>query len=1008
MDPVLAKSPIEDLAENLRRTIRGEVRTDLAARLLYSTDASIYQIEPLGVVFPRDLDELQAVVEHASGYGVPILARGAGSSLGGQAIGPALIIDCSRHLNQILEIQPEERTALVEPGVVLNALNRSAGRWGLQFGPDPASAERATLGGSIANNAAGAHSILYGMAADHLLGAEVLLADGSMAWLKELTEERAGQKAAYGQTGIEAELYRSALHIRQAYADEIRRRWPRTWRRASGYNLNYLLPWSPATPPGWAENNPVPVYPPVAPGYVNLAPLLAGSEGTLAVLRQIKLRLTRKPKYTLLCVAAFNSTGDACDRVPEILEFGPSAVELVPQVLIRLARSVPAYATQLSFVDEIPLGEGDPAAMLVVEFSGDEIELLRAQASRLESVLPVLVAENVEDQRKVWAVRKVGLGLLQSRPGGIKSTAFIEDLAVPVEHLGRFVREMEAIFSHYATEADVYAHASAGCLHIRPLLNLKTGQGVKALRAIAQDAIQLTIRLGGSVSGEHGDGLARSEWLPELFGEEIMTAFKELKTAADPHNLLNPGKIVSIGNTKTLPEMDKHLRYDISGPENSLHTVMDFSRQSGFLGAIEQCNGAGVCRKVEGVMCPSFQATQDEMHSTRGRANLLRAMFSGKFPQGDLAEKAVYEALDLCLACKGCKAECPSGVDMAKLKYEFIHDYYRRHRRRVRDYLFGFLPQAGRLGSALAGLSNASMQAGWVRKAGERWFGLTTQRRLPAFAGRPFRARVKPVIDHPPKSGAEPVLFLVDAFTEYFHTETGVAAVRVLQSAGCEVRILPVSGAGRTLISKGFLEAGRAHAKKLVDAIRKMDPQGEMAIVGVEPSEIMCLRDEYQDLLPGDAYVRGLAERSWMVDEFLIRENRSGDIRIAVYFQAKGSSGDQAVARGKTVYLHGHCYQKAGAPAADGFPTGVQATVGMLRFAGYQVELIDAGCCGMAGAFGYEAEHYELSMKVGEMQLFPAVRQASPEAIIAASGVSCQAQIEDGAKRAAVHPICLI
>lgn len=999
-------SAIEDLMESLRKHLRGDVRTDLTTRLLYSTDASIYQIEPLGVVFPRDLDELQAIIEQAALYHVPILARGAGSSLGGQAIGSALIVDCSRRLNHILEINPEEKTALVEPGVVLNALNRAAARWELQFGPDPASAERATLGGSIANNAAGAHSITYGMAADHLLAADVILADGSLAHLGEMNEEMARQAAAPDRKGLEAGFYRAALNIREAYAAPIREHWPRTWRRASGYNLNYLLPWSPSAPPRWAQGNPGLTYPPATPGTINLAPLLAGSEGTLAVLQRIRLRLSPTPKHTLLCVTACQSIEEACDQVPELLEFGTAAVELIPRVLIRLARSVPAYAAQLAFVDEIPGGEGDPAAMLVVEFAGDDPGELDRQAGRLAKHTPILIARDRAEQSKVWAVRKVGLGLLQSRPGDVKSTAFIEDLAVPVERLGVFVREMEAIFTRHHTEADFYAHASAGCLHIRPLLNLKTAQGLRDLRSIAREAVQLTIHLGGSVSGEHGDGLARSEWLPQLFGEEVIEAFRLLKHTVDPQGLLNPGKIVPPEGQEDLPAMDQHLRYAQDHLLLEPATVLDFSRQGGILGAIEQCNGAGVCRKAEGVMCPSFQATQDEMHSTRGRANLMRAMINGRFPDGDQAEKTVYEALDLCLACKGCKTECPSGVDMAKLKYEFDAAYYNHHRRRVRDYLFGYLPQLGRLGQPFGRLANPLMKMGLLRRAGDRWFGLAARRSLPAFARKTFSAQVSGQLNHLENQKGEAVLFLSDAFTEFFQPEVGLAAVRVLQEAGCRVILLPEPGASRTLISKGFLEPARARARRLVKEIQKLDPAGEYPLVGVEPSEIAALRDEYLDLLPGDDAVKGLAGRSWMIDEFLMRPAEDGTLRIDKYLESGGRS--QRENGGKEVYLHGHCYQKAAPPAPDGFPMGVQATQAMLRRAGFAVNLVDSGCCGMAGAFGYEAEHYELSMKVAELKLLPALRQASPQAIFAASGVSCQAQIEDGARRAALHPICLI
>ena len=979
----------------------GDLRTDLATRLLYSTDASIYQIEPLGVAFPRRADELATIMELCAAYGVPVLARGAGSSLAGQAIGRALIMDCSRHLNQLIEIDPERQTATVEPGLLLPALNREAAKYGLQFGPDPASAERSTLGGSIANNASGAHSILYGMAADHILSAEVVLSDGSEATFGEMS-------GFSNHSSRFNEFCRTVLHIREQYTGAIQQDWPRTWRRASGYALNYLIPWSPSQPPQWSEamqgkrdggDLSLMNYPPISPDTVNLAPLLAGSEGTLAIIRRATVRLVPAPHHTVLGVLQFDDIASACDAVPSILAQGPSAVELIPRSLLHLARSVPAYAHQLSFV------QGDPAALLVVEFAGDDPSLLKRQAKGLGE--QVLLAESAKEQSQVWGIRKVGLGIMQSRPGDRKPVAFIEDLAVPVERLGEFVREMERILAAHASEAEIYAHASAGCLHIRPLLNLKTVQGISAMRSIASQAVALTIRLGGAVSGEHGDGLARSEWVEQMFGSEIVQAFRELKRAADPQNLLNPGKIVVASEAgeipREIPRMDTNLRF---GPEYQVRdwqTRLDFSRQAGFAGAVELCNGAGVCRKEDGVMCPSFQATQDEMHSTRGRANLLRAMLSGHFPTDRLAEKTVYQALDLCLACKGCKAECPSAVDMAKLKYEFMDRYYRHNRRNVMDYLFGYIGSLAWMGHRLAFLINPTLQHPVAGKLAESLVGLSRRRKLPVLSSRSLRSqarRLQPVS----KNSPDQVLFLTDAFTEYFYPQAGMAALRVLHAAGCSVQILPVIGAGRTLISKGFLEPARRHARRLLESLMRLDPDGKIPVVGIEPSEIYTLRDEFLDLLPGEDSVEKLAGRAFMIDEFLIRPGAGSHPRIASLMEKNVTKENKR----RKVALHGHCYQKAQPPKADGYPIGVQATVAMLEAVGYQVKLIESGCCGMAGAFGYEAEHYDLSMQVGELKLFPAVRGLEEGVILAAAGVSCQAQIEDGTQRSAVHPITLV
>lgn len=1015
-------SPLPDLARALQEAIRGEVRFDEPTRILYSTDASIYQVEPLGVAFPRAPEELAACVEIAASFGVPVLARGSGSSLAGQAIGPALILDCSRHLHRQVEIDAEAGTALVEAGVILASLNRAAAAHGLQFGPDPASAERATLAGSLANNAAGAHSILYGMAADHLISAEVVLSDGTLATFEPLAIEQARLRAGAGDGSLEASLYRAALAIREQYGEAIRASWPRTWRRASGYNLNYLLPWSPAQPPFWPGagnlcgedlsqgNCP---YPPLKPGQINLAPLLAGSEGTLAVIRRATVRLVPTPRHTLLAMLPFASLAEACEAVPALMEAHPSAIELIPANLIRLARSAPAYARQLSFLDDLLHGE-IPAATLVVEFAGEDPGRLKERALRLGR--ETLLAETAEQQRQVWGVRKVGLGLLMSRPGDPKPAPFIEDLSVPVEQLGLFVREMERILAEHGTHGDFYAHASAGCLHLRPLVDLKTYSGVAALRSIASQAVDLVIRLQGAPSGEHGDGLARSEWLERAFGPQVVAAFRLLKQAADPRGLLNPGKILDS------PPMEANLRYGPDYRASAWSPVLSFSRQAGLAGAIEQCNGAGVCRKEDGLMCPSFQATGEEMHSTRGRANLLRAMISGRLPPGAATEEALHQALQLCLACKGCQSECPSGVDMARLKYEFLEHYYRPaagRRRPLRDYLFGYVGLWARAAQPFAPALNFLFRQATFARLGEHLLGLARPRRYPELSSVSLHAALRSLDESafsPDSSGPgaksaaqESVLFLSDAFTEYFqpHVSAGLAAVRALRSAGCRARVLPVVGAGRTLLSKGFLNAARRHAARVVAAARALDPQGEAAVVGVEPSEIYALRDELPDLLPGDEYAERLARRAYMIDEFLVRPGTDGRPRLERVLETDGRAGARP-AGGRRVWLHGHCYQKAQPPAEDGFPTGVAATQAMLEACGYRVSPIESGCCGMAGAFGYEAEHYELSMKVGELGLFPAVRRSPPQELLAAAGVSCQAQIEDGAGRRALHPILLL
>jgi FAD/FMN-containing dehydrogenase/Fe-S oxidoreductase len=976
-----------DLISELRKHFRGEIRSDLATKILYSTDASIYQIEPSGVAFPTTQDDLQAVVELAAKYKVPILPRGSGSSLAGQAIGEALILDCSRWLNRLVDIDTEARTATVEPGLVLSKLNAATAKHGLMFGPDPASAERATMGGVIGNNATGAHSILYGMTADHLVSADVIQSDGSSAtWGAVELSAINGQPSA---------LVSTSMTIREKYADAIRQSYPHSWRNSAGYRLNYLLPWSVSSPPRWSDDWSLVTgrYPPVSSDFINLAPLLAGSEGTLAVIRRATMNLVPRPAHTILGVLAYHSVAEACDDVPRLLEFNPSAVELVPQMLIRLAKDVPAYASQVSWVN------GDPAALLVVEFSGSRLEVLKDAVRQLGS--DVVVAESEEDQAHVWAVRKVGLGIFDSRPADARPVAFIEDCAIPVERLGEFVREVEKILATHGTHAAFYAHASAGCLHIRPILNLKLGEGRRALRTIAEATLALTLRLGGSMSSEHGDGMLRGEFLRQIYGAKVLEAMNLLKQAADPENLLNPGKLLDA------PPMDTHLRYGDGYKSFPWPAALDFSRNHGLAGAIEQCNGQGVCRKDSGVMCPSFQATRNEQNSTRGRANLLRALISTgtqTLPDGPSdIEKAVFEALDLCLACKGCKAECPSGVDMAKLKYEFQHEYYKSHRRKLRDYLFAYIGSLAKLGAPFGKLVNWGMKRQIVRRMVNPLFGLSKERELPSFAHKPH----KPSTQISNTEFHESAILLRDTFTHFFEPDIEQSVLSVLAACGVEIKILPYFGAGRTLISKGFLEPAKRHAERLLNAVQNLDPEGKLPVLGIEPSELYTLRDEFLDLLPERlAEVESLAERAWLIEEFLIRP---GSDKKKRYLRVTNTLNKNNGFIKQKIMLHGHCYQKAQAPTADGFAVGQNASAELLKAFGYEVEIIPSGCCGMAGAFGYETEHFDVSMQVGELVLLPAVRQANGEGnAIAAVGTSCRSQIADGTNIQAQHPIVLV
>lgn len=996
-----------DFLHELKKRFGGDLRLDPASRVLYSTDASIYQIEPLGVAIPKTQDDLHAAMELAAKYKIPILPRGSGTSLAGQAIGNSLILDSSRYLASIIDIDPEAHSAIVESGVILSDLNRAAAKHGLMYGPDPASAERATMGGVIGNNATGAHSILYGMSADHLLEADVILADGSLQRWGEMAEDERGKWKEGGD--VQAAIVSAVDEIREKYAEAIKQNYPKSWRNSAGYRLNYLLPWSPSSPPQWANDT----YPAnLKPDTWNLAHLLAGSEGTLAVIRRMKVNLVHKPKHTISGVLAYSSIAEACDDVPRLLEFKPSAIELFPRMILQLARGVPAYARQMGWV------VGDPSALLVVEFSGDQPSVLREAVRKIGGMLAV--AESIEEQNQVWNIRKMGLGILDSRPRAARPAAFIEDCAVPVERLGEFVREIEEILAAHNTEGGIYAHASAGCLHIRPILDLQTGEGVRALRTISEQVFMLVMRLGGALSSEHGDGIARGEFIERTYGKEVIEAMRLLKRAADPRNILNPGKLFDA------PPMDTNLRFGEHYRAQAWKSALHFEHERGLAGAAEQCNGQGVCRKTTGVMCPSFQATRDEAFSTRGRANLLRGFMSLHAapeaaspanaellrrkegpPRNDMMD-AVYSTLDLCLACKGCTSECPSGVDMPKLKYEFMNQYYKTHRRPMRDYLFGYFHVAAKWLTPIAPVANWFMGMNWSRRLIARMLGIAVQRPFPRFARR---RRLTPPVQ---AERTQSVIFLSDVFSCYIEPEVEEAAIEILNALGWDVKVLQTIGAGASLLSKGFIEAARRHAEKVLGEIQSLGGGADIPVVGCEPPEMYCLKHEYPALLPERrAEIQSLAKRVWLMEGFVLRVANFENIKLPE-MNAK-----------EKILFHPHCHQRAEGPADDGLPAGVSATIEMLKLFGYDVEVLEAGCCGMAGTFGYEAEHYDLSMKVGELGVLPKLRSLRPsgaspkfdgntvefggeEVTVVSSGAACRMQIKHGTGVEAKHPLIAV
>jgi FAD/FMN-containing dehydrogenase/Fe-S oxidoreductase len=969
----MTNRPLAELEHLLRARIAGEARFDPYTRLMFSTDGSFHQMIPVGVVFPKQIDDLCAIVESAAEVGVPVLPRGAGTSLAGQTVGAALIVDCARHLAGIHRLEAEAREAEVEPGVVCSHLNRAARRHGLMFGPDPASADRATLGGMIGNNSTGAHSIRYGMSGDHVLGLDVVLSDGRPATLGPLDEAAARVKAQL--PGVEGRIYQEALRLRDEYAGDIRDRWPRTWRRASGYSLHYLTGFAASAPPAWFE--PGLAYPPLNPPMgagLNLAPVLAGSEGTLALFRRARVRLVPRPAATVLVVLSYNSAAEACDAIPELLTHKPAAVELLPGEMLRRTRNVPAYARRMTFAS------GEEEALLVVEFPGNSPAEALAAAAPL-AAQGRLLASN-EAQADLWSVRSGGLGLIMNVPGETHPIEFIEDVAVPVERLGEYVREVDRIVAAHNTSGLWYAHASAGCLHFRPMLNMKTAGGLATMRAIAEEVTTLTARMGGALSGEHGDGLSRSEFVEPIFGPRLKTAFGELKAAFDPNNHLNPGKILPAPTSK----LDRDLRYEANYKLIPVETIFAFRREGSLAGAVEDCVGAAACRQVDGVMCPSYQATREEKDSTRGRANALRGALSGQLPAGALTSPQIHAVLDLCLECKGCRAECPTGVDMARVKAEYLHLYQAEHGVPLRSRVFAEIAAVGRMVRPVAGIVNAANRAAPLRGIVSKMLGLAPQRPLPHFVTNTFRSWWGK--QGKTKTGEEVVMF-VDTYTDSNQPEIGQAAVRVLEAAGCRVTVVKQQGCcGRPMISKGLLLRARESARRNVEALAPYAERG-LPIVGLEPSCLFTLRDEYLEFFPNDPRAKALAGAAMLIEEYLTRPDEAGK---RVVDRLRFQSTDE---RWK---MHGHCHAKS--------LIGTGPTLAMLRAAGLEVEEIPSGCCGMAGSFGYEAEHYGLSMQIGEMKLLPAVRAAETAGErVTAHGTSCRAQIMDGAGVKAVHPI---
>ncbi len=863
------------LETRLRRELRGEVFFDRFSRGRYATDASIYQIEPLGIVVPKSREDAAAAIAIARAEGVPVLPRGAGTSQCGQTVARALVLDCSRHLDRIVSVDVEARRARVEPGVVLDRLNRSLRQHKLFFPVDPSTASRATIGGMTANNSCGSRSVRYGNMVHNVRGIDALLADGTTAWFAEVPGNfPADADAAMPERYRDLVRHMRALHRREA--DEIEARFPQVLRRVGGYNLDSI------------DDS----------GH-NMARLLVGSEGTLAFFNEIELELQPIPAHRVLGICHFPSFYGAMDATRRIVVLGPSAVELVDRTMIELSRDIPMFH---AIVDRFVRGE--PAAVLLTEFAGDDpaenLRRLKALGELMGDLgLPGAVVEAVEPafQAAVWEVRAQGLNIMMSMKGDGKPISFLEDCAVRLEDLAEYTERLTRIFEKHGTYGTWYAHASVGCLHVRPVLNVKQELEVRKMRAIAEEAFAMVREYKGSHSGEHGDGLVRSEFHEAMFGSRLVRAFEEVKDAFDPGGLFNPGKIVRA------PKMDDRslFRYRPDYQPLPLATALDWSEWGGFAGAVEMCNNNGACRARDAaVMCPSFRATGDEQHLTRGRANSLRLALSGQLGPDALVSEDMRETMGLCISCKGCRRECPTGVDMARMKIEFLHHYRQRHRLSARDRLVAWLPRYAPHIARLAPLLNLRNRVPPLARLGERLFGLSAARKLPRWSDRPYRGS-------PATGSGRDVVLLVDTFNRWFEPENARAAERVLARAGYRVATPdPPSGrplcCGRTFLAAGLVDEARREAQRMVAALAPHVAAGT-PIVGLEPSCLLTLRDEFPALLPSAA-TQALAGHAQLFEEFVDAERAAGRFDL-----------DLAPMPGRTALLHGHCHQKAFATA---------------------------------------------------------------------------------------------
>lgn len=958
---------------HLSKLLQGEIRTDNASKIRYATDASVYFEKPAAVIIPQNQSDIEKLVAYAAENKLPLIPRAAGTSLAGQVVGNGLVVDISKHLTSIIELNTEEKWVKIQPGVILDELNRYLEPYQLFFGPETSTANRCMIGGMVGNNACGLHAVVYGTTRDHIIETTGYLSDGSKVTFGPLSGEEF--KAKCELNTLEGNIYKQLKEIlsdkdnQQAIIENYPE--PQLIRRNNGYALDQLL---------YSE-----IFSD-SDEKINLSKLIAGSEGTLLFITEIKLNLVpAPPKQKALIAAHFNTLDEALRANIIALKHGVTAVELMDDIILEASVSNIEQQKNRFFVN------GNPKALLLIEFAKDTIQELEPSANQLIDALknaalgyhyPILQGA---DTKKAWNLRKAGLGIMANIPGDAKSVTVIEDTAVHPDVLPEYIAEFTQIMNQYNEKCVYHAHVGTGEIHLRPRLDLKKPEDIDKFEKLGWDIARLVKKYKGSLSGEHGDGRLRGEFIPYMLGDKVYQLLKELKNTWDPHHIFNPGKIIDT------PPMRSHLRTK-EGPTREIKTYFDFSEKLGFVRAAESCNGSGDCRKLHtagGTMCPSYMATRDEAHVTRSRANILREFLVNSHKKNPFDHQEIYDALDLCLSCKACKSECPSSVDVAKMKAEFLQHWYKAHGIPLRTRAIANISKINRLGSLFPTLTNSVLKSSLLSGTIKKVLGMAPGRSLPLLSKAPLKKWAKRnASQENNKSRKGSLVLFIDEFTNYNDAHIGIRTIQLLEKLGYQVQTMPHVESGRAYLSKGLLIKAKKLAISNVTLFKAIISENN-PLVGIEPSAILSFRDEYPDLV-GDTLkteAKKLAKNTLTIDEFLAREIAKGALDKNLFSKET-----------RQIKLHGHCQQKAIA--------STQATKTVLSFPeNYSVEEIPSGCCGMAGSFGYEKEHYEVSMKVGELVLFPAVRNTPKESLIAAPGTSCRHQIKDGTGREALHPV---